>query len=710
MPRLDNAERALGINAQEFVIERDAAVRTLLDALDRGIDPARAFLALSRMTNKGWDDRGAALLTSAARCVSASQSEGLQVHPEMSDAEVDNLTSMAQGDHLDAEGALWKLVRDRLADLIADRLESELYVAAMNAGGNLAAPVPRVVNTHDPRIQSVVSTDEKTKEQSPHIRVSYWRKRNFVGLPTLLLDASMSERIVRKSWPGREPVIKRIAAPQHLRTILVADGTGSDSAIIPARTKSSDARFRAAARADLFLALVTRVSALYANAGVLVSSTKAVRAFFEGTTCWPGNVDVLHQGNTRGYNFAENHSALVSYGRLEYPASAVDAYKALFTYDEAEPEAAWDLYGTGLTKDGKKAIEAPSGKRTILMRDGSQRQYEDVMYLEGSWAREVQIQLREEELRQTVGRLRPVYRIDSEAVWVLVGRCVPAGVVVDEIVTLQDLVRPDIRFEHLFEGARRSHGVISPSNVQQRHKDVRLDDTGMCSPLKKLTPREQEGLVHVQWRNAGYDKPVPRLMLNSEHDLERSAMLHCEEQGWEMVPGTFEIIGARPTRARPATRHPTARTSTGPSSPRLRRRRSSRRGARRPSAITCAGSIGSARLPSALGHWPERPASSGIPRPKRRCGPCRLSPASHGQGPRRPSRSGCSSTRAPGSGTRGTTTRPRRRAPPGARVSPCAAAWGPGLRSRPCCYGRRSPRGASRRARSQAGGSSRWPR
>ena len=303
MPRLDNAERALGINAQEFVIERDAAVRTLLDALDRGIDPARAFLALSRMTNKGWDDRGAALLTSAARCVSASQSEGLQVHPEMSDAEVDNLTSMAQGDHLDAEGALWKLVRDRLADLIADRLESELYVAAMNAGGNLAAPVPRVVNTHDPRIQSVVSTDEKTKEQSPHIRVSYWRKRNFVGLPTLLLDASMSERIVRKSWPGREPVIKRIAAPQHLRTILVADGTGSDSAIIPARTKSSDARFRAAARADLFLALVTRVSALYANAGVLVSSTKAVRAFFEGTTCWPGNVDVLPPGEHQGLQF-----------------------------------------------------------------------------------------------------------------------------------------------------------------------------------------------------------------------------------------------------------------------------------------------------------------------------------------------------------------------------------------------------------------------
>lgn len=549
LPKLDKAERSLGIDAQEFVLERDAAVRTLLDALDRGIDPARAFLALSKKTRAGWVDHGSALLTSAARCVSASQSEGLQVHPEMTDAEIDNLTAMAQGDHLDAEGALWKLVRDRLADLIAYRLENELYTAAMDNGGSLVPPVRRVVNDHDPRIQSVVATDEKTKEPGPHIRISYWRKRNFVGLPTLLIDASMSEKITRKAWPGREPIITRVNAPQHLRTILVADGTGSDSAIIPARTKGGDARFRAAARADLFHALVTRVSALYANSGVLASMTKAVRAFFEGTTCWPANVDCLHQGNTRGYNFAEHHGALVSYGRLEYPASAVDAYKALFTYDEAEPEAAWDLYGTGMTKDGKKAIEAPSDRRTILMRDGSRRQYEDVLYPEGSWSREVQIQLREEELRQTVGRLRPVYRIDSDAVWILVGRCVPEGVVVDEIVTLQDLVRPDIRFEHLFEGARRSHGVISPSNVQQRHKDIRLDDTGMCSPLKKLTPREQEGLVHVQWRNEGYPNPVPRLMLNSEPDLELAAMLHCEEQGWTMVPGTFEVIGTRPTRA-----------------------------------------------------------------------------------------------------------------------------------------------------------------
>jgi hypothetical protein len=546
LPRLTKEERAEGVDAQEFVMLRDEAVRVLLRARDASVDPARAFLALSRRKGPDWDHRGGDLIGAAARCVDASRDAGSKVHPNMQDVEVDVAVDIAQAKHADGEGALWKLVRDRYEDLVKDMEEAAAHAALASTGVDVPAPEPRVLSQRDTRIQFGVMVDEETHQQVDSVRVSYWKKRNFVGLPTLLIDASMSERITEHAWPGRQPVITRIDAPVHARTILVADGTGSDGAVLPGKGKSGKGKLQAAARAELLLALRTRVAGIYANGGVLESYTKAVRAFVEGSQAAAPNVDVLHQGNTRGYNFAESHSALLSYGRLEYPIQAVDAYKALFTFNDADQEPAWDALGTGLDKSGKP-IQAPQGERTITMRDGSQRVYSDMMFPEGSWAREVQEQLREEELRQTLGRLRPVYRIDSDAVWVNVGRCVPAGIVVDEIVSLVDLVRPG-KVDHIFEAARRSHGVLSPQGARTLQPDLALYRVGQTSPLKRLVPRETEGLVKVRWSIQGTAEPVERLMLNYVEDLEEAVYEFCRQAGWRMVPGSFEVVGQRPSR------------------------------------------------------------------------------------------------------------------------------------------------------------------
>lgn len=547
LPRLTKCERAEGVDAQEFVMLRDEAVRVLLDARDAGVDPARAFLALSRRNGPDWDHRGRALIGAAARCVDASRDAGSKVHPNMRDAEVDVAVDVAQAEHADGEGALWKLVRNRYDDLVNDMEEAEAHAALAALGTNAPAPEPRVRSPRDTRIQFGVSVDEETKQQVDSVRVSYWKKRNFAGLPTLLIDASLSERITEHAWPGREPVIARVEAPVHLRTILVADGTGSDGAVLPGKGKSGKGRVQAAARAELLLALRSKVAGLYANGGVLESYTKAVRGFVEGVQAAAPNVDVLHQGNTRGYNFAESHSALLSYGRLEYPIQAIDAYKALFTFNDADPEPAWDALGTGFDKDGKP-IQAPKGEREILMRDGSKRVYGDLMFPAGSWAREVQEQLREEELRQTVGRLRPVYRIDSDAVWINVGRCVPAGIVVDEIVSLVDLVRPDGKCDHIFESARRFHGVLSPAGVRIRQPDLLLGRAGQPGPLERLSEREREGVVRVRWAIEGHGQPVERAMLNYADDLEEAAREFCRQAGWRMLDGSFEVVGQRPSR------------------------------------------------------------------------------------------------------------------------------------------------------------------
>lgn len=577
LPKLTEKDHEEGIYDPQFlVMRRDYSVRVLLDARDAGIDPAQAFKALNgrkavtlvsklrRRTPKlgGFslgapgpskpvsmlvcDHRGRDLIDAARRCVDASRNAGSRVKPNMTEDELAAAVDVAHADHADGEGALWKLILDRYEDLVKDADDAAMHAAAVANGHADEAPVRRVQAPYDTRIQFGVMVDEKTKEQVDSIRVTYWKKRNFLHMPTLLIDASMSERITEHAWPGRQPVIFRIDAPVHARTILVADGTGSDGAVLPGKGKSGKGKLQAAARAELLLALRTRVAGIYANGGVLESYTKAVRAFVEGSQAAAPNVDVLHQGNTRGYNFAESHSALLSYGRLEYPIQAIDAYKALFTFNDPNPEPAWDALGTGLDKAGKP-IQAPQGEREILMRDGSKRVYGDMMFPEGSWAREVQEQLREEELRQTLGRLRPVYRIDSDAVWINVGRCVPAGIVVDEIVSLVDLVRPG-KVDHIFEAARRSHGVLSPQGARTLQPDLALYRVGQTSPLKRLVPREMEGLVKVRWAIQGSDEPVERLMLNYIDDLEEAAWEFCRQAGWRMVPGSFEVVGQRPSR------------------------------------------------------------------------------------------------------------------------------------------------------------------
>ena len=563
MPRFTKKEReeieARGGQADpaEFVMMRDEAVRVLLDARDRGLDPARAFLALSRRKDMGWDDKGVDLISAASRCVDATRNAGRHIHPEMSEAEVARAVDVAQAEHADGEGVLWKLVGDRLDDLIKDRHDAEMHAAAMAVGGDVPAPQPRVLSPVDTRVQFGVMIDEATRRQVESVRVTYWRRRNFLGLPTLLIDASLSERITEQAWPGRDIVLTRVDAPAHVHTILVADGTGSDSQVMASRS-AGKARAHAAARAALLVSLGSRMAAMYGNSGVLEAYTKAVRGMIEHVRVASPNTSVLHEGNVRGYNFAEMYAALLSYGRLEYPIQAIDAHKALFTYNDPSPEQPWDTYGTGFQKDGKTPIPLPKGPRTITMRDGSKRTYEDTMFPEGSWAREVQIQLREEELRQTLGRLRPVYRIDSDAVWVNVGRCVPEGVIVDEIVTLGDLSRPERR-DDIFEAARRMHGVVSAVVAKQVLPDmrfVRVGDTDLAGVVDRLTPREREALVPVRWRVRGRAEPVEHLMINSSPDLEAAADEFGRMRGEEMEPGTFEVVGGRPERVRIGHKRP----------------------------------------------------------------------------------------------------------------------------------------------------------
>jgi hypothetical protein len=243
----------------------------------------------------------------------------------------------------------------------------------------------------------------------------------------------------------------------HLRTVVVAE-TFSDQSLLPDAdaNKSLEDKERAACRLSKVRALICRLAGLYGTQRILVGSTLSVERAIK--TAWGGtllNVDYGHYGAFRGLDAYKNHMVALSIGRMELPVDVLDGLAAAFSYDDETVEPDWNLDGTGWI--GNQRLRAPQGERRLQRRDGAFVTITDSVYPEGyEWHRRIQAQWREEELRQFAGRLRPVYRTGEAPLWICAATCVPDGIVVDDVVTLDDLVR----CSGLHEFARRVAGVV----------------------------------------------------------------------------------------------------------------------------------------------------------------------------------------------------------------------------------------------------------
>lgn len=85
------------------------------------------------------------------------------------------------------------------------------------------------------------------------------------------------------------------------------------------------------------------------------------------------------------------------------------------------------------------------------------------------WARLLQQQIREEELAQFVGRLRPVYREGEAPVWYVLGKVLPEGTVVDDIITLRDLARPTGRSTRSLRMVKEAGGIVTETGQPLLH-------------------------------------------------------------------------------------------------------------------------------------------------------------------------------------------------------------------------------------------------
>jgi hypothetical protein len=249
-----------------------------------------------------------------------------------------------------------------------------------------------------------------------------------------------------------------IDAPLNLRTILIADRTYSTASLVAGENAPDDKKSAAAKLLGRVGQAISLAAIFHGNRKVLVGATKTVREALFGSYDKPANVEHGHYGAFRGLDFAKNYAAVIGVGRTEMPIWAVDGYAAALSYDDV-PEEPYDVNGDGFVT-GDDGVERPLFRQpvaqTVPMRSGHDVVL-PVPQVTGMWGRLVDEQWRDEESRQLIGRVRPIFRDDTPTA-IIISSCVPKGVIVDEMVSLDDLLAGK-RGEAL-DAVRRAQGVV----------------------------------------------------------------------------------------------------------------------------------------------------------------------------------------------------------------------------------------------------------
>lgn len=430
-PFLTKTDKRDGVSAEDYIMEREQAATIATQALLAGQCPAETLASYEKTTVlKKRKIRGIDLVMSAKTVCSRAQTSSLAVRPGMTDADVTGLIDQPEADGVLTEWRFWQIIEERI---------HAIHDGEVPAGGR-----ERRVHLLKP------SADEAT------ICISWRGKLNLSDRPAFLLDASADEKILGKVFGKRPVKVTRVDAPLHLRTVVVAESF-SDQALLPDAdaNKTVEDKERAAIKLSKVRSLITRLGGLYGTQRILVGSTLPVEKAMKTAWASPPNADFGHYGAFRGLDAYKHHTVALSIGRMELPIDVLDGLARAFSYDDDVAEPDWNENGTGWV--GNQRLRAPKGERRLQRRDGAFVTITDSIFPEGmDWHRRVQAQWREEELRQFAGRLRPVYRTGEAPLWICAATCVPDGIVVDDIVTLDDLVR----CSGLHEFARRVAGVV----------------------------------------------------------------------------------------------------------------------------------------------------------------------------------------------------------------------------------------------------------
>lgn len=522
-PRLTKKEKDAGVQAEDLARDRDLVASVVTKAMRAAETPAR----LEGLRAPPHEDPASAILracreelaaaatadktmtpellaerrvSNAKRCCAGAWDLGKMMTPDLELEQVKQICELPTGIHLREEHRFWSIVLEGIEKLTSSGIRAKL--AAQQEQGAAGQSPAEQRPWRDMRIQPLWKTDRAEGEEHSSagevaIRISWRTEPNWPDRPLLLLDASAAPEIVCKVLGRRKEDIRvtPLAVTMNVQTVAITDRSYATSHIAPIGTAETGAKIGSAKIVDRVRRFLSILSVAYGWSRVVAGSTIAVRRAVCDGWDWPTNVDWVHFGALRGLDFAKYHAAAVSIGRLEPPVWIVDGVCAALTYDDDEPENPFDISGTG--KDGVKDLRLPNVYQKIKMRSG----HNYLMAVPGypplaeeerqrkgrdSWHQIAHRQYREEEQAQFLGRLRPVYREGEPPVWFCVARILPEEVIVDDVLTLDDMAMNRRFAVNLWEAMRRCDGVLHPDIVAERCHDIYADAAAVRADMNKV--------------------------------------------------------------------------------------------------------------------------------------------------------------------------------------------------------------------------------
>jgi hypothetical protein len=503
MPKLSKKERDTGVDENQFHADRADAAAIVNSALMKGECPVEA-LVLCKERNKDGTPSAPSWVKSAIRVCGASIQRDGTITPELTIEEIKKICSQPTGVDVREEYRFWKIIEERLDARIKERVEESL---ARGTGRE----IPRTTKgDREYRIQKLEDISPKG-EVINEIRISWRETPNWINRPLLLLDASAAPDMISKIWSGKEVVVHDIPAELNVRIVGIVDQTYSNASVVAPPSATPKEKLGSAILLNKIRKSISMLSVLFgwsrvvAGASILVR--RAVNTDWEG----PNNVDWCHFGAMRGLDFAKNHAAAVSIGRMELPIRTIDGLVAALTYDDDIPEQPYDLRGTGLAMD-RTPLRTPMGKQRIRMRSGHDIEMAIPMF-PGRWGRMIQKQYREEELLQFLGRLRPVYREGEAPIWFSLSSVIPEEVIVDDLIKIDDFLDGAGGSKcRIWEAIRRGGGVMDIDVAYETCSDLYASRQEIVTEMKKfgLDPetgaaegRVAWGLVAIRWKETG---------------------------------------------------------------------------------------------------------------------------------------------------------------------------------------------------------------
>ena len=500
-PRLNKRDKEAGVDIHDLILGREEAAEIATRALLGGKDVATSFFEFSGRKGNGRIYFGRELVEAALDVCRKTYHDGLDVKPAMTMAQVEVLTSRPQSRDLWLEKRFWTIVEERLTWLELDAKARD----AAKIAGRMFDETKRLAKHSSDRALQYRPEHDMPGGKRDVVRVSWFRKLNFTGLPTFLMDASANPDMLRVVFAGREITVTEVDVPLHLRVVLIPE-TASNLSLLPnARHRDAAGRIRAAQRQAEIRSVSGRIATIYGHSRTLIVATKAVRGdLMQGA--YPDNVDFGHYGAMKGLNFASRHAAMICIGQMTSPVAVIDGYAGLWARCSEVDELPYDAEGNG--RVGEKELRAYVGERKVALRNGGVMTLSCPGYPEHMrWHNAINQQFREEEIRQAVGRLRPVYRDDETApIAFVIGTCLPVGIVVDDVVTLYDLLDDNPNRVDLAQIVGRLGGVLDPLAGGKIAPDLGSDNL-IAHVMARMQTRELQGYSTANIWEDGASEP-----------------------------------------------------------------------------------------------------------------------------------------------------------------------------------------------------------